>query len=337
MREPAFWWREPSLASALLAPLAAAYGAVAQARLEGGGRRAGVPVVCIGNLTVGGAGKTPTALAVAHMLAAAGERPVFLSRGYGGSLAGPVVVDPARHRAREVGDEPLLLAQTAPTVVARDRIQGAGIAAGASVIVMDDGFHNPSLAKDFAVLVVDARRGIGNGRVIPAGPLRAPLDAQLTRAHALVLVGTSSRGSAVAEAALPYKIPVFQARLRPDAGFVAQLVGRRVLAFAGIGDPEKFFATLAEAGITLAATRSFADHHRYTPAEASALCDAAERDGLVLVTTEKDLARLSGEDRVKQLATRAKALPVTLAFQNEKLFKSLLLEKVTAARMRGDR
>ena len=147
MREPSFWWGEASLASALLAPLAAIYGAVAQARLGGRGRRAGVPVVCIGNLTVGGAGKTPTALAVAAVLAAAGERPAFLSRGYGGRLAGPVLVDPARHGAHDVGDEPLLLARTAPTIVARDRVKGAAIAAGASVIVMDDGFHNPSLLK----------------------------------------------------------------------------------------------------------------------------------------------------------------------------------------------
>ncbi|MBV8242210.1 MAG: tetraacyldisaccharide 4'-kinase, partial [Hyphomicrobiales bacterium] len=244
MREPSFWWGEASLASALLAPLAAIYGAVARARLGGRGRRAGAPVVCIGNLTVGGAGKTPTALAVARMLAAAGERPVFLSRGYGGTLAGPVRVDPARHGAHDVGDEPLLLARTAPTIVARDRVKGAAIAAGASVIVMDDGFHNPSLAKDFSVLVVDARRGIGNGRVIPAGPLRAPLDAQLTRAHALVVVGTSLRAAAVAAAARARDIPVLQARLRPDAAFIAGLGGARVLAFAGIGDPEKFFATL---------------------------------------------------------------------------------------------
>jgi tetraacyldisaccharide 4'-kinase len=337
MREPAFWWGEPSLASALLAPLAAAYGAVAQARLKGRGRRAGVPVVCIGNLTVGGAGKTPTALAVARMLAVAGERPVFLSRGYGGALVGPFVVDPSRHRAREVGDEPLLLACVAPTIVARNRVMGAGFAAGASVIVMDDGFHNPSLAKDFSVLVVDARRGIGNGQVIPAGPLRAPVDAQLTRAQALVVVGASSRALAIAETARTRNIPILQAYLRADTGFIAELAGRRVLAFAGIGDPEKFFATLAEAGIALAGTRSFADHHRYTPAEAEALCNEAERDGLVLVTTEKDLARLTGEDQLKQLAGRAKALPVTLAFEDEELFKSLLLEKVAAARRRDDR
>jgi len=290
-------------------------------------------------LTVGGAGKTPTALALARMLAAAGRRPIFLSRGYGGTLAGPVEVDPARHRAADVGDEPLLLARTAPTIVARDRVRGAGmaVAAGADVIVMDDGFQNPSLAKDFSVLVIDARRGIGNGRVIPAGPLRAPLDAQLTRAHALVVIGTSSRALNIAAKARARSIPVFAARFQPDAGFIAALGGARVLAFAGIGDPKKFFATLAEAGIAVAAMRSFPDHHRYTREEARALCDNADRAGLVLVTTEKDFARLAGDDEVAQLAAHARALPVTVAFEDEEKFKSLVLERLAAARTSDDR
>src|SRR5262249_32897158 len=224
----------------------------------------------------------------------------------------------------------------APTIVARDRVEGAGIAAGASVIVMDDGFHNPSLAKDFSVLVIDARRGIGNGRVIPAGPLRAPLDAQLARAHALVVVGTSSRAATVAAAARARDIPVLPARLRPDAGFLAGLRGGSVLAFAGIGDPEKFFLTLADAGVAVAARRSFPDHHRYTRAEAKALCEEAHRAGLALVTTEKDLARLTGDDEAGELAAHARALPVTLAFADEARFKSLLLERLAAARTRGD-
>src|SRR6266849_1029797 len=183
MREPSFWWREPAagaLVPILLAPLAAAYGAVAAARLVRPGNSAGVPVLCVGNLTVGGAGKTPTALALARMLAAAGRRPIFLSRGYGGTLAGPVHVDPKRHRAADVGDEPLLLARSAPTVVARDRVAGAAMAhaTGAGSIVMDDRFQSPNLHKDLSILVVDGRRGVGNAQVFPAGPLRAPLDAQ---------------------------------------------------------------------------------------------------------------------------------------------------------------
>jgi tetraacyldisaccharide 4'-kinase len=336
MREPAFWWRAGGIGAlaSMLAPLAAVYGAVAAARLVRPGQRAGLPVVCIGNLTVGGAGKTPAALAAARMLAAAGERPVFLSRGYGGALAGPLAVDPARHRARDVGDEPLLLARTAPAVVARARVAGAAmaVAAGGSVIVMDDGFQNPSLAKDVSVLVVDARRGIGNGRVIPAGPLRAPLDAQLARADALVVVGTGAGAADVAAAARARRMPVFSASLRPDAGVIAALRGGRVLAFAGIGDPEKFFATLADAGIAVAATRGFPDHHRYTAAQAMSLCRQADRDGLPLVTTEKDLARLAGDEEAAPLAARARALPVALAFADEEGFKRLLLERVALAR-----
>jgi tetraacyldisaccharide 4'-kinase len=342
MREPAFWWREAGAAAATLMPLAAAYGAVTKARLERIGRRAGVPVVCIGNPTVGGAGKTPAALAVAKMLTAMGEQPAFLSRGYGGTARGPLRVDPAHHGAAQVGDEPLLLARSAPTIVARARVAGAAMAeaAGASVIVMDDGFQNPSLLKDFSVLVIDARRGIGNGRVIPAGPLRAPLDAQLARAHAVISIGTSRRcmparpldAGGVLATARARNIAVFRARFAPDARIVAALGSAKVLAFAGIGDPEKFFATLAEAGIAVGATRAFPDHHRYTEREAHVLCDEAERKGLVLLTTEKDYSRLIGESRLTKLAANARCLPVSLVFEEEGPFKLLMQGRIAAAR-----
>jgi tetraacyldisaccharide 4'-kinase len=327
MREPPFWWRQRGPAAAMLAPLAAVYGAVASHRLRRNGVSAGVPVVCIGNPTVGGAGKTPAALTVAGMLAAAGETPVFLTRGYGGRLAGPVRVDPSQHAAADVGDEPLLLARVAPTIVAHDRVAGAqaAVAAGASVIVMDDGFQNPSLAKDFSVLVVDGRRGIGNGRTIPAGPLRAPLGAQLARAQALIVVG---EGDAFSDGTRKHGLRMFRARLAPDAAFIASLAGKRVLAFAGIGDPEKFFATLRKAGVTVAATRSFDDHHRYTRADAQALCSESDRSGLMLVTTEKDVARMHRDDDAAELAARACALPVTLTFDSEAVFQRLLREQV---------
>src|SRR5262245_12302991 len=199
MRAPSFWWRDAGPAAALLTPLAAAYGAVAAWRMRQPGRDPGIPVVCVGNLTVGGAGKTPTALALGRLLQDAGERPVFLTRGYGGRLAGPVRVDPARHAARDVGDEPLLLARLADTIVARDRIAGAERARqdGATVVVMDDGFQNPSLAKHLALVVVDGARAIGNAGVFPAGPLRAPLAAQFARAHALIVVGEPGGAAAV--------------------------------------------------------------------------------------------------------------------------------------------
>jgi tetraacyldisaccharide 4'-kinase len=333
MREPPFWWREAGRGARLLAPLGATYGAIAARRMTRSGQHANVPVVCIGNPTVGGAGKTPAALAIARMLQAAGECPVFLSRGYGGALAGPVRVDPTHHRATDVGDEPLLLARVAPVVVARNRVRGArvALAAGASVIVMDDGFQNPSLAKDFSILVIDGRRGIGNGRIVPAGPLRAPLPVQLERAHALIAVGPPLAPEIVAEAKAR-ALPMFQARLEPDRSFVAALGGGRALAFAGIGDPEKFFATLRESGVAIAAARSFADHHRYSRAEAQALCEHADREGLVLVTTEKDIVRMQGDTASAELAVRCHALPVSMTFADDAGLRALLVARVAAAR-----
>jgi tetraacyldisaccharide 4'-kinase len=334
MREPSFWWREAGVAARLLAPFAAAYGMMAAHRLQRRGDVAGVPVVCVGNPTVGGAGKTPTALTLARILMDAGERPFFLTRGYGGDLPGPVLVDPAKHRAADVGDEPLLLARAAPTIVARARVAGAAAAvtSGATVIVMDDGFQNPALAKDFSLLVVDAGRGIGNGMVTPAGPLRAPLAAQLDRAHALLIIGTATGAAGIAAAAQARRMPIFHAQLEPDAETLAALGGVPVLAFAGIGNPEKFFATLSGAGIAIAATRSFDDHHRFTRAEAAALCEQAERQGQMLVTTEKDLARMRGDDDIARLAERVRALPVTLKFEDEAAFCSLMFHRLAAAR-----
>src|SRR5581483_10015283 len=218
MRDPAFWWQSPGASVRSLAPFGWIYGAFAGWRMGWRGRVAGIPVLCIGNLTVGGAGKTPTAIAVAQMLIAAGKHPMFLSRGYGGRLAGPVRVDPAVHHATDVGDEPLLLARIAPTIVARDRVAGARLAreSGADAIVMDDGFQNPSLAKDLSVVVVDGERGIGNGKVVPAGPLRAPLAAQLAHAQAVLVIGAPEGAQTVVAAARAKALPVFHGRLEPD-------------------------------------------------------------------------------------------------------------------------
>ena len=215
MREPAFWWRKPGLLSALLAPVAAGYGAIAARRMAQQGVRASVPVLCVGNFTLGGAGKTPTAIAIAKILQQAGERPFCLSRGYGGSLAGPKIVDAQSDVASAVGDEALLLAHAAPAIVARDRVAGAAAAraAGASVIVMDDGLQNASLVKDFTLAVVDGRRGTGNGKVFPAGPLRAPINAQWARTDALLVVGVISGAAEAVAAAKARGLPVLHARL----------------------------------------------------------------------------------------------------------------------------
>ena len=331
MREPAFWWRPG--AGKLLSPLGGIYGLVAALRMRSEGRRIGVPVICLGNPTVGGAGKTPAALAVGRLLLAAHERVFFLSRGYGGRLSGPVRVDPAKHTAAAVGDEPLLLARLAPTIVARNRVAGAEAArrGGASVIVMDDGFQNPAIEKDLAILLIDGRRGLGNGRIIPAGPLRAPWRTQIAHADALIIVGPADGLGAVVERARRYNVAIFHGRLEPEPMTVAALSGRKVLAFAGIGDPEKFFATLTEAGISTGERISFPDHHRYTARDAKALLARADMEHLVLLTTEKDVARLSGERRLAALAARTNALPVRLAIEEADAFLDMIL-KVLARR-----
>jgi tetraacyldisaccharide 4'-kinase len=331
MRAPAFWWTKPGAVAAFLSPFASIYGAVAARRLAQPGERVGIPVICVGNPTVGGAGKTPAAIAIAKMLIAAGERPIFLTRGYGGRLAGPVMVE-AAHTAVQVGDEPPLLARVAPTIVAENRVAGAKLAVekGASVIVMDDGFQNPSLVKDLSILVIDGTRGIGNGRVIPAGPLRAPLEPQLDRAHAILIVGDVTGAAALVVAARVRGLPLFHARVEPDQAAVAALAGTKVLAFAGIGDPAKFFATVAAAGIEAHIHRGFSDHHRYRADEAAALLAEAERNRLALVTTEKDLARMRGNASLAQLAKRARALPICLQISEDNAFLGFLMKAVKA-------
>ncbi len=318
MREPRFW-REDGVLARLLTPVAAVYGAISGARMARPGARTRVPVICVGNLTLGGAGKTPTAIAIAKLLLGEGARPIFLSRGYGGALAGPVRVT-SQHRAADVGDEPLLLARVAPTILARDRVQGAelAVAEGASVVVMDDGFQNPSLIKDRSLVVLDGERGIGNGRVFPAGPLRAPLDVQLRHASALLVIGeASARAADVIARAQTHRLPVLHGRLAPAPNSIAALAGKKALAFAGIAHPQKFFDTVAASGIATSVKRAFADHHPFTDAEARELLAQAKRDDLLLLTTEKDLARMRGNAACTELAAAAVALPVKLETEPE--------------------
>lgn len=327
MRPPGFWRRDaPSLAARLLQPVGFAYGAAAGWRMGRAGGPAPVPVLCIGNFTLGGAGKTPTALALARLLQAEGRHPAFLSRGYGGRLTGPVRVDPARHDAAEVGDEPLLLARAAPTVVARDRPAGARLAAaeGADIVIMDDGLQNPSLAKDLSLAVVDAETGIGNGLCFPAGPLRAPLPAQWRRVDALVLIGEGGPGEAVAREAARNGKPVLGARLAPDRATADGLRGRRVLAFAGIGRPEKFFAALEACGAVVVRRRAFPDHYPYRAADIQGVMAEAAEAGLLTVTTEKDRVRLDTLIGRPGAAAGLLALPVRLALADEDAARDLL-------------
>jgi len=334
VREPGFWHRPSSFVSLLLLPLAALYGAVAARRLQREGFVAGIPVLCVGNYHVGGAGKTPTVLALTKILRDLGETPVVLSRGYGGRLRGPIKVDPGRHAAADIGDEPLMMARDVPVVVARDRVDGVAWARsqGASVILMDDGFQNPAIAKDVSLIVIDGHRGLGNGLVFPAGPLRAPLLPQLARTDALIVVGDGNAARPVAAAIVARGGLVLCAHLEPDDASVASLRGKRVLAFAGIGDPARFFNTLRASGIDVVLERAFADHHPYTQGEIETLITEAKRNALTLVTTEKDLARLRTGDRLAPGAQEIVPFAVTLEFDDAGQLRKFVSERLFKAR-----
>ncbi len=317
-----------------MSPLAVIYGAVAAHRLQRKGFDAGVPVFCVGNFHVGGAGKTPAVLALVGLLRDLGETPVVLSRGYGGRLRGPVMVDPGRHRATDVGDEPLMLARTVPVAVARERIDGLALARsqGATVIVMDDGFQNPAIAKDASLIVVDAQRGLGNACVFPAGPLRAPLPPQIVRTDALIVVGEGGAADEVAAKVMAQDKPVLTAHLRADDASLSSLCGKRVLAFAGIGDPARFFRTLRASGIDVAGERAFADHHPFTQREIEALVAEANINALTLVTTEKDLARLYDAGELPPWARGIASFPVRLEFDGALKLRRFVSDRLLRAR-----
>lgn len=325
MRAPGYWWRPAGPLAWILAPLGWLYGAITLRRMRRPGSGVGVPVICVGNVVAGGAGKTPTAIALAALLARRGERPFVLMRGYGGSLSGPVEVHAAHHAAHAVGDEPLMMARHVRTVVARDRMAGAALARalGASVIVMDDGLQSPALTKTLTLAVIDGASGVGNGYCLPAGPLRAPLEQQLPLTHAVVIIGAGARGEAVADVAQAQGVPVLQARLEPDPEAVSRLAGQPVLAVSGIGRPEKFAATLREAGARIVAERVFGDHHAYTRGDVAALVAEAALYDCVIATTEKDMVKLGplwpSDERHRLLP-----VPVTLVFSQPPAIEAML-------------
>ncbi|MEM8869024.1 MAG: tetraacyldisaccharide 4'-kinase [Pseudomonadota bacterium] len=300
MRAPGFWSADPGVLAGLLTPASWIWARITARRVSRPGTDVGVPVICIGNLTAGGTGKTPVVIAVLEALVEQGVAGAHaLSRGYGGTLAGPVRVEAARHTAAEVGDEPLLLSAYAPTWVCRNRLTGAAaaVAAGAKVIVMDDGFQNPDLAKTLTLLVIDAEAGFGNGHVIPAGPLREPVLAGLARADLLVLLGPDqARESFVRGTPAVADLPLVEGTLSPlQTGM--PWAGLRCFAFAGIGRPDKFFATLRMTGAEVVEVRSFPDHAPYPPALARRLLSDAQKANAQLVTTEKDAVRLPPDIR----------------------------------------
>jgi tetraacyldisaccharide 4'-kinase len=317
MKAPAFWQSPDALPGRLLAPLGWLYAEATAWRMANGNAwRGPVPVICVGNLTAGGAGKTPIVRDLAQRLAAQGLRPAILSRGYGGREGGPLKVDPARHDASQVGDEPLLLARETPCWIARDRAEGARamVADRAGLILMDDGLQNPGLIQDLRLIVVDGEAGFGNRRAIPAGPLREDIDAGIKRADAMIVVGEDRHDLVRCYSG---QIPILRlsTHIQPS-----ELAGRtRLFAFAGIGRPEKFQSSLIAAGAEVAEFRAFADHHPYSDAELDSLAKRAEALGTELVTTEKDWVRLSPQWR-----DRIGTIRLSVAWEDEDALASLL-------------
>ncbi|WP_072391382.1 tetraacyldisaccharide 4'-kinase [Hyphomicrobium sp. CS1GBMeth3] len=348
LEEPSWWYGEGRSAVAdLLSPLERLYGAAVERRFrKAEPYRSSLPVICIGNFTAGGTGKTPLTRFLLEVLAIRDVDAVCLSRGYGGSLSGPVWVDGAHHAAREVGDEPLLLARALPdagrVMVARDRKAGLrAIETGGStdVVIMDDGLQNPSVAKDLSIAIVDARRGFGNGRVIPAGPLRAPLAFQLGRVDCIVVMGGDP-----AEAEPPvfedlkkrFPGPVLRGGVAP-AGDLDWIGGARLIAYAGIANPDRFFRMLATFAPATLTRRPFADHHAFTDAEATRLLSEAVATDAELVTTEKDLARLAGTSGASaELARRSRVLPIRVHFEERDFLRlGALIDGALKAGTRG--
>lgn len=294
MRAPKFW-ESNGLIPFSLKPLSYVWQVAACLRhLTTKPYSAPMPVLCIGNVVAGGAGKTPVALDLLQRLRQRGHTPWALTRGYGGQQPGPLLIDRQHHTATDVGDEALLLAEVAPTLVARNRPDGARLAAAhsAPALILDDGLQNPSLAKDLSLLVIDGAYGIGNGQIMPAGPLRESLSSAIDRCHAVIMIGSDVHGIA---STLPKTKPILRARFIPDN--TATFSGQRVSAFAGIGRPEKFAASLRDAGAEVVAFRSFADHHPYQEAEITQLIADAGAAKAQLVTTAKDYIRLPSQFR----------------------------------------
>ncbi len=331
---PSFWWSDSSVAALALFPVSWTYGWLAGRRMGQKPRMVSrFPVLCVGNFIAGGAGKTPTAITLAKAARRKGLKPGFLTRGYGGRITHPTVVDNKIHNSHDVGDEPLLLAEKHITVVSPDRPNGARLLEkqGVNFIIMDDGFQNPSLHKDYSLVVVDARRGIGNGSAMPGGPLRANLGAQLALASAVLVIGKAAGADKLIRAAARRAKPVLEAEIKPVKPRAWK--GKRVLAFAGIADPKKFFASLKSAGAEIVETRQFGDHHPFTQEEAEDILHLARRKELEIVTTSKDAMRLKGLGRAQgELSENSLIFEIKLEFENTRIVDAIIENTIRHAK-----
>lgn len=315
-KTPAFWYTDKSLSAYLLKPIAFIYSLAVQLRLNlTNGIKMKVPVICVGNLVMGGAGKTPTVIAIAELLIKAGKNPHILSRGYGASIKQAIKVNPDIHSADQVGDEPLLLARAAPTWVYKNRtISGKrAIEDGADILILDDGFQNPAIHKDLSFIVIDELQGFGNCEVFPAGPLREDCKKGLQRADAIISIG---KGDHLHE--LIQTKSVIAASIHPK-----KPDPKRVLAFTGLGFPDKFYATLSNLKYEIADRVSFPDHHPYNDSEMERLIINAEKMDARLITTAKDFIRIP-----KKFHTKIDVLEIELKFDNEPLLIKLLMDYI---------
>ncbi|MCH9806387.1 MAG: tetraacyldisaccharide 4'-kinase [Alphaproteobacteria bacterium] len=331
LEEPSWWYAEgkSDLRTKALLPIAKIYGAIAQRRfIKAQAYRSKLPVICVGNFTAGGTGKTPLSLFIAGLIRARGGHPAFLTRGYSGRLKGPLWVNAEVHGAADIGDEPLLLAGKCPTVVSRDRAEGARLIeelGAITHIIMDDGLQNPQLAKTLSIAVVDGRRGVGNGEVIPAGPLRAPLDFQFTLADCVVFNGPVDGAE---KSGIPGEFPgpVLSASVVPNEA-ARSLVGERVVAYAGIGNPQRFIDLVSNLGAQVVGTRLYKDHHAFSEEDAKFLLELAASMGAKLVTTEKDFVRLRKSDGERaRLAGQTTPIGISIGFKDgdEKRLEALV-------------
>lgn len=330
LKTPAFWYRKNGspapLAERMLAPVSCLYalGRRAHLKFRPAPYKAEIPVLCVGNAVAGGSGKTPAALALMDVIRKAGlaRNPYFLSRGYGGRVKGPAIVDPLMS-AGECGDEPLLLAASSPVVIAASRPEGARFCAehGADLALMDDGLQNPALHKDLGFLVIDGAAGFGNGRLLPAGPLRERLEEAFDRADAFILIGKDSRN---VTALLPPGKPLFHAHIKPSLSPALTNVKKPVIAFAGIGRPEKFYQMLTALGVDVAGWHPFPDHYRYTAHDLERLKAEAQAGDAALLTTEKDAVRLRGMGIEADILT----VPIRLEFENPQAVLDFLASRL---------